>query len=154
MIISRSADYALRALLYLTRLEPSSRFVPANEISNEMQTPPFLLSRILQRLVKSGLLHSMKGHHGGFRMDKRPEEINVYDVVQIIDGSVVVHDCIADRCGMGPSCSLRDAFQGAEKALERALRDVTLADLTRPQQQGSLVQVGLGVSSQTESGAS
>ena len=153
MIISRSADYALRALLYLTRFEPSSRFVPANEISNEMQTPPFLLSRILQRLVKSGLLHSMKGHHGGFRMHKPPESINVYDVIQIIDGSIVVHDCVVDRCGMGPCCTLRDAFQGAERALERALRAVTLADLTRPEQHASLVQVGIGMSSRN-SGAS
>lgn len=154
MIISRSADYALRALLYLTRLEPSSRFVPANEISNEMQTPPFLLSRILQRLVKSSFLHSMKGHHGGFRLNKRPEEINVYDVIQVIDGAIVVHDCVTDKCGMGPCCTLRDAFTRAERALELALRAVTLADLNRPQPRDQLVQVGLGVAPGNESGAS
>lgn len=152
MIISRSADYALRALLYLTRLEPSSRFVPANEISNEMQTPPFLLSRILQRLVKSGLLHSMKGHHGGFRMNKRPDEINVYDVIRIVDGAIVVHDCNSEKCGMGPNCTLRDAFTRAEHALEVALRGVTLADLTRPAQTEPAVQSGFGVTPVTKSG--
>ncbi len=153
MIISRSADYALRALLYLTRLEPSSRFVPANEISNEMQTPPFLLSRILQRLVKSGLLHSMKGHHGGFRLNKNPAEINVYDVIEIIDGSIVVHDCVSEKCGMGPCCALRDAFTRAERALELALRAVTLAEISRPEPQQAFVQTGLGVTPGTRSEA-
>jgi Rrf2 family nitric oxide-sensitive transcriptional repressor len=153
MIISRSADYALRALLYLTRLEPSSRFVPANEISNEMQTPPFLLSRILQRLVKSGMLQSMKGHHGGFRMSKAPGDINVYDVIKIIDGAIVVHDCVPEKCGMGPCCNLRDAFTSAERALELSLRAVTLADLNRPQSE-NFVHVGMGATSRSESGAS
>ena len=152
MVISRSADYALRALLYLTRLEPSSRFVPANEISNEMQTPPFLLSRILQRLARSKLLHSMKGHHGGFRMNKSPEEINIYDVVKIVDGEIVVHDC-TEQCGMGRCCTLRDAFTQAERALELALRAVTLADLSRPQQCEPFVQVGLRVLPAAKSGA-
>ena len=135
MIVSRSADYALRALLYLTRFASSSRFVPANEISNQMHTPPFLLSRILQRLVKSGMLNSMKGHHGGFRLSTNPTEITVHDVVRVIDGPIVVHDCSAQTCDLGPNCTLRDAFTNAERAVEMALRAVTLAELTQRQAQ-------------------
>jgi Rrf2 family protein len=132
MIVSRSADYALRAMVYLARLD-SPRFVPANEIANEMRTPPFLLSRILQHLVKGELLLSMKGHHGGFRLRKHPEQVCVLEIIHLIDGPFVVHDCAGKGdCGLSPDCNLRDVFATAEKNLADVFQSVTLAELARP----------------------
>lgn len=132
MIVSRSADYALRAMVYLARLD-SPRYVPANEIANEMHTPPFLLSRILQHLVKGELLLSMKGHHGGFRLRKDPDQVSVLEIIHLIDGPFVVHDCAGKGdCGLSPDCNLRDVFATAEKNLEDVFRSVNLADLARP----------------------
>jgi len=130
MIVSRSADYALRAMVYLARLD-SHRYVPANEIANEMQTPPFLLSRILQHLVKSELLLSMKGHHGGFRLRRGADQISVYEIIHLIDGPFVVHDC-SGNCGLSHDCNLKTVFSKAETTLEDVFKNVTLADLSQP----------------------
>ena len=130
MIVSRSADYALRAMVFLARLD-SHRFVPANEIANEMGTPPFLLSRILQQLVKGDLLASMKGHHGGFKLQRPPETISVFEIIRCVDGPVVVHEC-ASNCGLSFDCHLKDVFAAVGKSLEAALAKVRLADLVPP----------------------
>lgn len=138
MIVSRSADYALRALVYLARLD-SPRYVPANEIANEMHTPPFLLSRILQHLVKGDLLSSVKGHHGGFRLRKSPDRINLFEIIQLIDGAFVMHDCPGKgKCGLSHDCNLRGVFSKAEKHLEDLFRSVTLAEVVQPRAKGSL----------------
>ena len=130
MIISRSADYALRAIVYLARLD-SHRYVPANEIASEMQTPPFLLSRILQHLVKNELLLSMKGHHGGFKLRLSPDRITAYDVIHLIDGPFLMHDC-SGHCGLSSDCNLKHVFGLAEKSLENMFNTLTVAELAQP----------------------
>ena len=138
MIVSRSADYALRAMVYLARLD-SPRHVPANEIANEMHTPPFLLSRILQHLVKGELLLSMKGHHGGFRLRKSPDQVTLFEIIHMIDGPFVIHDCSGKGdCSLSHDCNLRPVFSKAEKHLEDMFRSVTLAEVARPRATGSL----------------
>ena len=138
MIVSRSADYALRAMVYLARLD-SPRFVPANEIANEMHTPPFLLSRILQHLVHGDLLTSMKGHHGGFRLRKSPERITLFEILHSIDGPFMMHDCSGKSgCGLSHDCGLRSVFSKAEKHLEDLFRSVTLAEVVRPRANSSM----------------
>jgi Rrf2 family protein len=129
MIVSRSADYALRALVYLARLD-NHRYASANEISNVMQTPPFLLSRILQHLVKSDLLLSMKGHHGGFRLGRNADDISAFEVIHLVDGPFLVHDCTG-KCGMGPDCNMKTIFSRAERTLGEVFRNVSIADLSQ-----------------------
>ena len=136
MIVSRSADYALRAMVFLARLE-SHRFVSANEIASVMQTPPFLLSRILQHLVKNDLLQSMKGHHGGFRLARNAAAISALEIIHLIDGPFVMHDCTG-KCGMGPNCNMKTVFSRAEMALAEVFENVTLADLSQPHANGSV----------------
>jgi Rrf2 family protein len=141
MIVSRSADYALRAMVYLARLD-SDRHVSANEIANEMHAPPFLLSRILQHLVKGEVLTSMKGHHGGFRLLKRPEQVSLFDIIQLIDGPFVMHDCTGVDCGLSHDCNLRGVFSKAEDRLEDLFRSVTLAEASRSRTNASVLPRG------------
>jgi len=117
-------------LVYLARLD-GRRYVPANEIANEMQTPPFLLSRILQLLVKNELLASMKGHHGGFRLGRVPEKISLFEIINLIDGPFVVHDCVG-KCGLSHDCNLKGVFTDVGKTLEQVFTGVTLADVIQP----------------------
>src|SRR5262245_2297461 len=85
MILSKSADYGLRAMIFLAR-QPHSRVVPLQDIAVGMRMPPFLLARIMRRLVVNGLLLSTKGHHGGFYLSRDASEITALDIVGAIDG--------------------------------------------------------------------
>jgi Rrf2 family protein len=153
MIVSRSADYALRAMVYLARLG-GDRHVPANEIANEMHAPPFLLSRILQHLVKGDLLTSMKGHHGGFRLLKQPDQVSLFDIIQLIDGPFVMHDCSGLDCGLKHDCNLRGVFSAAESRLEDMFRSVTLAEVARPLTSASVLSRGAVALQSTARGVS
>jgi Rrf2 family protein len=129
MILSRSADYGLRAMIYLAR-NRGSRHITLNEIAAAMHTPPFLLGRIMQRLVKGDLVFSMKGHHGGFRVARDPRGITVAEVIREIDGPFHMFDCTGTaECGLSGDCTMGDMFSRAEKALDDVLRSVTLEDL-------------------------
>jgi Rrf2 family protein len=150
MILSRSADYALRAMIYLAR-NRGSRYVTLNQIATEMQTPPFLLGRIMQRLVKGDLVLSMKGHHGGFRLVRNPVDIAVADIVHQVDGPFQMFDCTGiSACAMAGECTLLDMFLRAEKALDDVLRSVTLSELASHPRQGerglpsNRIQLSLG----------
>ena len=129
MILSKSADYGLRAMVYLAR-NRGVRLITLHEISNAMHTPPFLLGRIMQRLVRADLLVSMKGHHGGFRLHREPVDINVSDIVLAIDGPFQMFDCTGiAACGLSGDCTMLDMFTRAERALDEVLCSVTLHDL-------------------------
>lgn len=132
MILSRSADYGLRALVYLS-CSGTSRYVPLHEIAAPMRTPQFLLARILQRLVKGGVVVSMKGHHGGFRLRRHPREITAADVIELIDGPIRAMHCVGTAdCALAGDCSLVDLFARVERAVQATLKSTTLEELTRP----------------------
>lgn len=136
MMLSRSADYGLRAMIYLAA-RPTMGYVPLQQITQAMRTPHFLLAHILQRLVKGGLVVSMKGHHGGFRLQRDPHEISVADIIEQIDGPVRAFDCSGDvDCALTGDCSLLEVFARAEKAVRDTLRATTLAEVARPYIEG------------------
>lgn len=136
MMLSRSADYGLRAMIYLAA-RPTAGYVPLQQITQSMRTPHFLLAHILQRLVKGGLVASMKGHHGGFRLQRAPSEINVADIIEQIDGPVRALECSGDAdCSLHGDCSLLEVFARAEKAVRDTLRATTLEEVARPYVEG------------------
>jgi Rrf2 family protein len=131
MILPRGADYALRAMIHLAR-ERGPRFVPLNEIASELGTPPFLLARLMQSLVRAQLVQSMKGHHGGFRLRHDPAAITAAAIVHAVVGPFKVQDPF-DCLPLGPTGTgtLTAMFARAEAALEDILAAVTLAELAR-----------------------
>ena len=70
MLLSRSAEYGLRAALYLASLEPSG-FVSIRDISDHLGLSFHFLTKIFQKLTRAGLLHSYRGPNGGVRDDDR-----------------------------------------------------------------------------------
>ena len=137
MIVSRSADYALRAMIYLARAG-DTRYVTLKEIASEMGTPPFFLGRVMVRLVRSGVVLSLKGHHGGFRLGRPPSLITAGEVMRWIDGRPVVYDCSGvGACGLRKGCPLVSLFERAETAITGVLGTTTLESLSFPVGAGS-----------------
>jgi Rrf2 family protein len=129
MILSKSADYGLRAMIFLAR-QPMTRLVALPEIATGMRMPPFLLSRILRHLVMSGLLQAVKGHHGGFSLARDAGEITALDIVSAIDGPYRMFDCNeSGECGLAGDCGLISLFGRAERVLDAVFRSTSLAEL-------------------------
>ncbi len=103
MQITRQADYAVRAVLHLARLEPNKK-ASTSVIANEQNIPPSFLAKIVAQLSVAGLLHTLRGARGGVSLARAPEEITLLEVVEAIDGPILLNECVGD-----PSvCSFED----------------------------------------------
>ena len=124
MQITRQADYAVRAVLYLAEHERTARVTTA-EIGREQQIPLTFLAKIVAQLSTAGILRSTRGSHGGVNLAMPPEEISLLDIVEVIDGPIELNECVADRsvCVLGDSCPVRTVWCNAQAELvDRLLR--------------------------------
>ena len=103
--LSKKADYALMAMKHLA-LRGDRGSSSAREIAEQYDIPIELLAKVLQRLVRRGLLASQQGTRGGYQLARGPIQISVADVIQAIDGPVTVTACSSEE-GTGPASSLQ-----------------------------------------------
>jgi len=107
--LSKKADYALMAMKHLALREgPSS--TSAREIAEAYDIPVELLAKILQRLVRRGLLISQQGTRGGYALARPSTQISVADVIQAVDGPLAVTACSTEgeTCEQYSKCNVRD----------------------------------------------
>ncbi len=95
MQITRQADYAVRAMVYLAQLEPDKR-AATGKIAQEKSIPPSFLAKIVSQLSVAGLLQTSRGARGGVSLAKPAEAISLLDVVEAIDGPILLNDCVSE----------------------------------------------------------
>lgn len=128
--LSKKADYALLALRHMAA--PGAReTVSARELAESYDLPPELLAKVLQQLVRGGLLASQQGIRGGYGLAKPAAEITVVDVVQAIDGPMMVTACSESdhSCDQYTKCNIRDPLWKLKDRIVSALAATTVAEL-------------------------
>jgi Rrf2 family protein len=128
MQITRQADYALRAMIYLARLEPAQR-AATSQIADEQHIPPSFLAKIISQLSIAGLIHTSRGARGGVSLARSPEDISILEVVEAIDGPIALNECTASAgaCQFGENCPLRPIWCDTQNELIEKLRRTTFA---------------------------
>jgi len=129
--LSKKADYALIAMKHLA-LRGDTGSSSAREIAELYAIPIELMAKVLQRLVRRGLLASHQGTRGGYQLARKPSEISVADVIQAIDGPVTVTACSTDddgQCEQFAKCNVRDPLWKVRQRILSALGECTIADL-------------------------
>ena len=128
---SKKADYALMAMKHLA-LQADRGSASAREIAHHYEIPVELLAKVLQRLVRRGLLASHQGTRGGYQLARPASSISIADVIQSIDGPLTMTACSTDdhRCDQFSSCSVRDPLWRLKDLIVSALATCTVADLT------------------------
>lgn len=126
MQITRQADYAVRAVLYLTKLGEDNR-AATSQIADEQKIPPSFLAKIVSQLSVAGLLQTSRGARGGVSLARPPEEISLLEVVEAIDGPIYLNECVADdgACVFGDTCPMQPVWCEAQKDLIRRLQSTT-----------------------------
>lgn len=132
MQITRQADYALRAILYLARLEPKQR-AATSLIAQEQEIPPSFLAKIISQLSIAGLINTSRGARGGVSLARKPEEISLLDVVEAIDGPITLNECVGDPsvCSFGDHCPIHEVWCEAKTELVRKLQASTFDTLLK-----------------------
>ena len=126
MQITRQADYAVRAVLYLSQLGSDQR-AATSQIAQEQQIPPSFLAKIVSQLSVAGLLQTSRGARGGVSLARTPDQISVLEVVEAIDGPILLNECVASNgvCQFGDSCQMRPLWCDAQADLVERLRSTT-----------------------------
>ena len=135
--LSKKADYALMAMKHLAQKRDVSS-TSAREIAEQYDIPIELMAKVLQRLVRSGLLVSTQGTRGGYTLRLPAASISVSDVIQAIDGPFSVTACSTENngCDQYSKCSVRDPLWQIRERIAAALATVSVAELAADQIKG------------------
>jgi len=128
--LSKKADYALIAMKHLARQRDVTS-TSAREIAEQYDIPIELMAKVLQRLVRTGLLKSQQGTRGGYALSRSSTTISVADVIQAIDGPFTVTACSSENsdCEQFGKCSIRDPLWRIKERIVAALGTVSLAEM-------------------------
>lgn len=130
MRISRRSRYGLRALLFLAQAAPDEP-VSLPVIAAHEEVSRAFLERILSDLRHAGLVETRRGLRGGYLLTRRPERITAADVLEVLEGPLVLLDCVddGDACDRSAECLARPLWDDLSGVMRQALADVSLADL-------------------------
>ncbi len=134
MLVTRETDYAVRCILYLAK--GLDRKASAGEIAEQMHIPKSFLAKILQRLVREGIVQSIRGINGGFRLLKKPDHITLLEVLTAIQGIAPVSICAIDKrlCSMTSHCGVHPVWLEIRQEIERRLSTRTISSLLKTSQ--------------------
>jgi Rrf2 family protein len=134
MQITRQADYAVRAVLYLARLGPNQR-AATHQVAHEQRIPPSFLAKIISQLSIAGLLHTSRGARGGVSLARDAKEITLLDVVEAIDGPILLNECVGEKglCAFADECPLKPIWCETQEHLVSRLRETRFDELVKGQ---------------------
>jgi Rrf2 family protein len=123
--ISRQTDYATRLVLHLACLEPGTQVAIAAISKLQLLPIPFV-RRLVGLLIKADILKSTRGAGGGIRLARPAGDISLLDVVEAVEGTIALNQCVADRkaCVMAEHCPGQSAWSGATRVLTGHLGSV------------------------------
>ncbi|TVQ30574.1 MAG: SUF system Fe-S cluster assembly regulator [Wenzhouxiangella sp.] len=130
--ISKLTDYATVLMAALARHE--NQCVPASQLADETRLEVPTVAKVLKTLGRSGLVTSIRGVNGGYRLNAAVDEISVAAIVRAMEGPIALTECglEAGLCSHESNCHLRGNWQRIGMAVEMALEELSLADLIRP----------------------
>ncbi|MBT8488238.1 MAG: Rrf2 family transcriptional regulator [Gemmatimonadetes bacterium] len=130
MILSKSANYAVRAALYLSESAGDGP-VPVDEMAEQLDVPRNYLSKVLHELARTDILESTRGPGGGFRLARPAEEVALSDIVRVYDEVPDETTCLLGRsaCSDVDPCRAHDRWARVRSQLIDFLADTRLADL-------------------------
>ena len=132
MQITRQADYAVRAILYLSRLDPGSQAATA-QIARDQHIPATFLAKIIAQLSMAGLVRATRGSHGGVALAHSPSEISLLAVVETIDGPILLNECTVNptTCPMSDNCAVQVVWCQTRADLVKRLGETHFDQLAR-----------------------
>jgi Rrf2 family protein len=129
---SRKADYAIVLLSHLARRD--GRLASACELAAASRLTRPLVANLLKELARGGLLDSVRGVRGGYRLARPAWRIALTDILAAVDGPLSIVECTGDPtgacCGLSPICPSRPAMVRLQTAVRALFAGVSLADLS------------------------
>lgn len=133
-MLSQKARYALRAMLHLAA-HPTDGSLQIADIAEGANVPRKFLEQILVELKRRGLVHSVRGRHGGYLLGREPKAISFAEVIRVIDGPLALSPCASrtayrrcEDCTDETTCAIRKSLIDVRNSTARILEQHSLAD--------------------------
>lgn len=136
MQVSRTLDYAVRSISYMGR-QPIGTF-RMKEIAEKQHIPLNYLAKIMRKLVTRGIVRSIVGPDGGYVLRKSPQDINLREVYEAIEGEIRLIDCMdKDRiCALYEACPQLPVWDRVQISMIKILEDTTIDDMLKQNRKG------------------
>jgi len=130
--LTRDGEYAVRAVLFLAS-QPLGKISLISEISKAQDVPKSYLAKIMQHLVKVGLVNSRRGAKGGFFLARPADRITLRETIEAVEGPIYLNVCLIRKgeCPRDEICPVHPVWREAQEKLFSVLESKTMAQLAK-----------------------
>jgi Rrf2 family protein len=130
--LNRETDYAIRVILALAKYPPGS-IIPSQSIRDEMNLPEALSIQIISHLAHQNILKTYPGRKGGIQLAISPEKVTLHDIVEIMEGPIILSECLEEdhHCDLSPSCPVQKRWIKLQFKVVKELREINFQDLIK-----------------------
>jgi len=140
--LTKKADYGLIALKHLA-VNCADASSSAKAIAECYGIPLPLLAKILQRLTKLGMLQSLPGTNGGYRLAREASQITALEVIRAIDGPIILTSCFTEHgeCSHSEKCTVRAPLRRVHEGILNLLSTITISDMSKDEPSDALLRI-------------
>lgn len=130
--LKKTTDYAIRIVFFLSR---QNRVFTSEEISKATGVSKNYIMQILRRLADAGILKIIRGSKGGFRINKKPSGISLFDVIKAMESTININQCLdqEENCNLyiAGHCPVRKFYISLQEQMESELKVMTFETLKK-----------------------
>lgn len=148
MIFSKACEYGIRATIYIATQSENKNKLSLNDVATQINSPAAFTAKILQQLVKNGIVKSAKGPNGGFWIPAEPTlETSMLQVVEAIDGIEIFSRCGLgfQRCDSVHPCAMHYKITDIRDSLFKMLAETKVSELSDSIQSGKTFLRGISI---------
>jgi Rrf2 family protein len=131
MQVSRKVDYALRAVIHLANDEHRERACSVAEIAERERIPRQFLEKIIRDLIRTGLVRSRRGPHGGYVLAKPAEHVTFQHVIEAVEGPISLNVCVGEHaeCFLLGACGMNRVWAEGQRRVMDLFQNTTIASV-------------------------
>ena len=128
--LSRLTDYGMLILAQMA--ENPERLFTSTELAGDTRIAATTVSKLLKVLATNGILLSFRGKQGGYRLAKRPADIQLTSIIEAFEGPMAMTECAKanSHCGIEGHCTTKHHWQRINQVITEALSTLSLSDIT------------------------
>lgn len=132
--VSRKVDYALRAVIHLANDEHRGRACSVTEIAERERVPKQFLEKIIRDLIRTGLVRSRRGPHGGYVLARPADEVTFKQVIEAVEGPISLNVCVGEHaeCFLLGACGMNRVWAEGQRRVMDLFQSTTIASVRHP----------------------
>ena len=128
MKISTRGRYALRVMIDLA-INGKENYISLKDIANRQEISMKYLEQIVSILNKAGLVDTLRGNNGGYKLNRKPSEYIVGDILRVAEGDSTPVYCVHEECSRKKNCKTYSFWKGLDQVISDYVDSKTLEDL-------------------------